>query len=142
MLQDHEQTVLMAIGAEGCYLLSVKRIAEMETGKEFNPVDVYSTGLARGWVRSDCLMLDAASVLGWLTDMQWNKTNLVLPQKPDPVGGHFRYIIGEYTKKVPSKVYTHFVLLNEALQIVYNPLVLDMTSWTLSELRVFEKVAA
>ena len=133
MLDDHEQTTLMEIGKEGCYLLVVKRMAELETGKQFDPVGLYNMAVGRGWLRSDCLLLDAAAILSYLTDKLWVKTKEAPDFRMSPVEG---YIATEYTLKRPSGVATHFVLTSP---VVYNPLVLDMTAWSVDSLRVFRR---
>lgn len=146
MFEPHEQSTIMEIGAEGCYLLCDKRIAELETGKELNPVEVYRTGLEKGWVRSDCLMLNAEALLGYLTGYKWDKVktapgDIALRLFPS---GTIVYVIAEYVKKSPSKTSTHFVMVQHdgtQWQIAYNPLALDMSGWTLNSLRIFTRPA-
>lgn len=136
-LEDHEQLTLQEIGKEGCYLLCVKRIAEIETGGQRNPVEVYRYGVNMGWIRSDCLMLDAASVLSWLTGKKWTKVNLVLGAFI-PVGT--KYLIAEWVKKTPSSTLTHFVLMElDGKTIKYNPLLNDWLAngWSIVEYRAF-----
>lgn len=145
MFQSHEQTTVREIGAEGCYLLTVKRFGELETGLEVNPVLVYALGVEKGWVRKDCLMLNAEAVLSWITGKAWSKEKT----KPGDIAprrhpaGTIVYIAGEFIKKSPSKVSTHFVQVVEdplgGWVIGYNPLDMDMTGWTLNSLRIFTR---
>jgi len=139
ILPNHEQSTLQEIGREGCYLLVVKRIAELERGEIFNAERVYASGLLNNWVRSDCLMLDSAALLGYLTGYPWEKIYGVEPN-PLPLG--CKYAAAEYDKKTPSGVLTHFVLWDHDKNMIYNPLVsMDLSVWKPVSFRAFmEKI--
>lgn len=139
ILPDHEQSTLQAIGAEGCYLLVVKRIAELEKQQIFNAERVYATGLLNNWVRSDCLMLDSAALLSYLTGYEWEKIHGAEPN-PLPLG--CKYAAAEYIKKTPSGTKTHFVLWDHDKNMIYNPLIsMDLSVWKPNTFRAFvEKV--
>lgn len=135
VLPEHEQSTLREVGLEGCYLLTVKKIAEIETGRVFNPVDMYWFTLGKNWIKSNCLLNDAAAILSHYTGSSWRKVPAKIGANL-PVGDK-RYLVAEYVKKSGSSTATHFVLLHEDLSMWYNPMNMDMTGWTLNSLRVF-----
>lgn len=136
VLDEHEQLTAQEIGKEGCYMFCIKRIAELETGIEMNPIQVYREGVAQGLLRSDCLVLDAGKLLSGLTGKSWNKVNVPTSAQ----FGNAKYIIAQWVKKTGSATLTHFVLMeNDGKTIKYNPLLNDWLAvgWSIQDYRVF-----
>ena len=124
--RDHEQSLLQLIGKEGCYLLCVKRIAELELRCGFlDPVWVYTESVKRGWTQADCLLLDSAAILSWLTCQQWRKSKQGADYKLDPYARGWEVLC--YARKTGSSLITHFVVGDRAGGILYNPLVDSIT---------------
>jgi hypothetical protein len=136
MLDEHEQTKLLAMGEGGCYLLVLKKIAELDTAWRLDPVVVYNEAIRRGFMREDCWLLDSASLLDFLTSKKCTKVAVAIGNTL-PVGS--KYVVAEFARRTPKGEITHWVLLNSQLEIWYNPLAYSETvkHGIIKSLRVF-----
>jgi hypothetical protein len=107
-MKEGIQDFIKTIGDEGCYALTLCRVAEMfwtkETGARGEAVSNIEYGVLSGYIAGDMTVLDGAAFLGILTFREWNKEykdSGYKPRKDD-------YLIAEWYNKRTGK--THFTL--------------------------------
>jgi hypothetical protein len=118
---DEPRQALMAeLGLEGCYVHVCVNIAETKFKHRIDTIPIFKLALARGIVRNDCTVLDAAALLGLLTGVEWTKTYVALNQ-PLPVGTIALALC--YARwKSPNLKATHFVTGDLDLKVTFDPM--------------------
>jgi hypothetical protein len=109
MMKEGVQDFIKAVGGEGCYALTLCRIAEIAeplcgypNGVE--PVTNIDLAIESGCIKSDMTVLDGAGFLRDITGKRWTKE--YKPSDYKPVEGD--YLIAEWFNKRTGK--THFTL--------------------------------
>ena len=109
MLKQGVQDSISVIGAEGCYALSLCRIAEivndlLQIDSLGGVVGAIECGVRDGFIKPDMTVLDGAAFLRLITDLNWTKE--YKPAGYEPRAGD--YLIAEWFNKRTGK--THFTL--------------------------------
>ena len=76
MIKDGVQDFFAAVGAEGCYALTLCKIAELATRAEGNTGAAFlgiERGVKAGYIKPDMTVLDGAAFLKLLTGKEWTK---------------------------------------------------------------------
>jgi hypothetical protein len=88
----------------GCYFLDILRWAEIDTGKDFDEIDIsaiYNEAVRLGFMRSDCFIENAPQIY-WLASGEKKYCHI---KKTNELPDHPTFII---CQKKP--MYTHFVI--------------------------------
>jgi hypothetical protein len=107
MINEGAQDFIRTVGEEGCYALTLCKIAEVEG---YLNIPVYKTlkaivkGVSEGCIKEDMTVLDGAMFLRHITGESWTKEYKDAGYKP--VKGD--YLIAEWFNKRTGK--THFTL--------------------------------
>ena len=109
MLKQGVQDSISVIGAEGCYALSLCRIAEivnylLQIDSLGGVVGAIECGVRYGFIKPDMTVLDGAAFLKSLTGKNWTKTWQGAGYKPKEGD----YLAAEWYNKRTGK--THFTL--------------------------------
>jgi len=135
---EPRQAVMTELGKEGCYVHVCVNIAEAMMKHRIDTIPVFIRALARGVVRRDCTVLDAAALMGILTGAEWTKTYVGL-SNPLPVGTVALALCYARWASPNIKV-THFVTGDLDLKVTFDPLgdCLDRhPSYKLESIRAF-----
>lgn len=131
MSDIYKQKIALKIGAEGCYYLSLLRVAEIHKGMNFDAIELYSrfrksfelqeNGVNQVWLGEDCYVYKPENILKDLTHSFIVYVNKVYDLTYEPRLNE--YLIGLYEwKKDSETTYYHFVLLNNDKQVIWDPL--------------------
>lgn len=135
---EPRQAVMAELGKEGCYIHVCVNIAETMMKHRIDTIPVFKRAIARGIIRGDCTVLDAAALMGTLTGAEWTKTYVALNQ-PLPVGTIALALCYARWASPNIKV-THFVTGDLDLKVTFDPLgdCLDRhPSYKLESIRAF-----
>lgn len=130
------QVKFLEIGRNGCYFLCLLKIAELKLGKPLSVIDAYEKFLEKGYIKSNCFVLQPKNILSELCNKyvayQWKEPNY------RPLPGEF--IIKRYAVKIGKGELTHFVLFDENDTEIFNPAITSpaYTAGKVVDLRVFE----
>jgi hypothetical protein len=102
MLKEGAQDFIKTVGEEGCYALTLCRVAQSVSAGV--AVMYIQGGVANGSVKDDMTVLDGAAFLRYMTDKKWTKEYRDAGYKPREGD----YLIAEWYNKRTGK--THFTL--------------------------------
>lgn len=112
--KESRQRIMKNLGEYGCYFLSLVHMAEKITGKRIDAVEVFVRVLEKKWVDEEATLLDPASVLGYMTGLNFTvrkDSEQYLPRQNE-------YEILQFV----NGSYTHFVLGDGKGYVSYDPL--------------------
>lgn len=66
------QKIAEAIGAEGCYFLSLLHLAEGQMSGRIDPIEAYELAVSKAVMREDCFILDAGAILELFLVGEWD----------------------------------------------------------------------
>jgi hypothetical protein len=107
MLIQGVQDFIAKVGAEGCYALTLCKIADITEADEWTIgplLSIIRQNILKGTIASDMTVLDGAAFLSNLTERRWAKEYKPAGYKPRPGD----YLIAEWFNKRTGK--THFTL--------------------------------
>lgn len=67
------QVIAGLVGDSGCYLIALGRIIEKYTKETMNIMEIYRISLEKGWINSECLIIDGAMILTFFTKLPWKQ---------------------------------------------------------------------
>lgn len=106
------------IGAEGCYLLSLVKAAEIQAGRYIDPYRVYIEALGKQLIKENCFINDPAGIMALMLGGRWGFEKV-------PGGTSTKatdIVIFRYERKDGMKTWAHFVLANpDGKTIAFDP---------------------
>ncbi|MBL8965402.1 MAG: DUF261 family protein [Spirochaetaceae bacterium] len=108
------QRIAEAIGKEGCYFLSLLRLAETELGDHIDLLDAYGRAIGAGAMREDCYILDGGAILETYLPGAWAVTHESADYKPKPgeleilrydLAGASHFVVGDGSGRVAFDPY-------------------------------------
>lgn len=132
------QIAHLRIGKEGCYFLSLLKLAENETGEKINDIDAYEFCVGQGWMRPNCFVQNPEKILSHYTAQQWTVRHE--PENYFP-GDNEREILRWENRTVPMNVQAHFVLGNGLGVTQWDPSGILSHDWKLVSKRIFRRKA-
>lgn len=117
-MNEPRQRIMLTMGENACYFLSLIHLAEDMLGKRIDAVKVFLDCVAMGFCREDCFIDDPAAIMRLLCGGKWTvRKEGVLYHTVD---GEFEILRFEHP--TPAKIYNHFVVGNGNSGITYDPL--------------------
>ena len=101
------QRIMAAIGAEGCYFLSILKAAELEVGHSIDAITAYMRATETRKMGQDCFVHDPAGLMQQLTSKLWTINKAAATATPR-VGG---WKILRYERTATMQTVAHFVLV-------------------------------
>ena len=131
------QLVMERIGKDGCYFLSIVRLAEVLTETTIDAVQLYAQALHAGWMMADCFVMRPDLILGHLTGKRWS----IRKELPTYRARESELIVQRWERKEGMRTWAHFVVGDNAGQVVYDPYgdSLTVRLGSLASLRVFRE---
>ena len=117
-MSEPRQAIMKAIGAEGCYLLSIVYIAEKILKERIDAVELYVAAEFAKVIQPDCFVNDPAKLMQMMVPGKWQVTKQPTTYNP----GDDEYEITRYERSTPASVLTHFVVTGGNGSVVYDPL--------------------
>jgi len=117
-MSEPRQAIMKAIGAEGCYLLSIVYIAEKILKERVDAVELYIAAEFSKVIQPDCFVNDPAKLMQMMVPGRWQMTKQPTTYNP----GDNEYEITRYERSTPSGLLTHFVVSSGNGHVVYDPL--------------------
>ena len=111
------QKIAEAIGASGCYFLSILHLESLIDGGSVDPFDAYNIATARGYMREDCYILDPAAVLGFFNRDKWEVFHATPEYLPKP--GELEIL--RFERVPPGMTYSHFVVGDGKGAVAFDP---------------------
>jgi hypothetical protein len=70
-MTEYRQKIMEILGRDGCYFLSLVRLAENITGKRIDAIPVYLEAIERQFMDADCFLVQPHRVLEIMTGKRW-----------------------------------------------------------------------
>lgn len=126
-MNEPRQKQFLAIGKEGCLFLSLIWHAENETGTYIDAYMTYLNMLARGLILENCYVNDIGKVFSLLMGNGWDCFKQEMDYQRQ---GMEKEITRMEKRPTPTVTSTHFVCTDGAGKVTYDPLSLDLSTWT------------
>ena len=111
-----KQYVCSKIGKSGCYFLSIVYIAEQETKKKIDVLELYEKALSEKWIDKDCFMNDPGAMMSYLLNKKVDCRHDVTGYSPKSN----EFEITRYELKETGVTYGHFVVTRNG-KLIYDP---------------------
>ena len=112
----YKQYICSKIGKSGCYFLSILYIAETQTKKTFDVLELYEKALKEKWIDNDCFMENPAAMMSYLLGKKVDCRHDVVGVKPKDN----EFEITRYELKETGVTYGHFVVTRNG-KLIYDP---------------------
>ena len=115
----YKQKLAKSIGDEGCYFLSLLYIAERELGREYDVIGTFSFFNKKGYVGDDCYMASPAAMMSELLGKRcsirksWDFSEALAENERE---------VRCYKRETTGTTYYHFVVVDAAGNVEYDPL--------------------
>ena len=109
------QKIMLVIGQEGCYFLSLVYLAEKITGRRIDAVAWYEEATKMGWMLANCYLLHPDILLGKMTGKRYNVKHAsagYLPKEGE-------LLIARYERQKINNLMAHFVVQNTENPLAY-----------------------
>lgn len=138
MRNEPIQKLMLVIGKDGCYFLSILRAAELATAKDIDALAVFLACQRKGWIEDDCYLNFPGDIYGYLVGGTW--TARKEPKSYVPKPGEIVILRYEWKSDL-NTVKNHFVLGNEARELAYDPMGSSLTvqNGQLADLRILAR---
>jgi hypothetical protein len=122
---DGVQKVAKALGAEGCYFLSLLKIAEEITSHRIDPLGAYVAMVKERALRSDCYVLDAAAILTTLTCQEYGVLKAgpghTIPLSYTPTPAEREILRFERPNPAEGEAVVHFAVGDGSGRVAWDP---------------------
>lgn len=132
----HRQIAHLRIGNEGCYFLSILKMAENMTLAKINDVEAYEFCVGQGWMRPNCFVQNPAAILSYYTSGEWTVRHEDITYFPRD---NEREVLRFENTTVPMKTMAHFVLGNGFGVVHFDPSGIINKDWVLVSKRIFRR---
>jgi hypothetical protein len=122
---EPRQSIMARLGDEGCYIHSLVYIAQQRLKRRVDTIPVYQLGVLQKWILLDCTIKDAASVMGCMTGLEWEKVfvpALIGGGVPTLPVGTIALVMCFARWASPNRKVTHFVVGNLNWEVEFDPL--------------------
>lgn len=117
-MSEPRQAIMKALGAEGCYLLSIVYIAEKILKERVDAVELYIAAEFSKVIQPDCFVNDPGKLMQMMVPGKWQMHKEPMAYKPMDD----EYEITRYERSTPAGLLNHFVVTDGAGNVVYDPL--------------------
>lgn len=137
-MNEPRQAYMKLLGEAGCYFLCLVHLAEVLTHERIDAIPILLEAEEKGIVGKDCLIYDAAQVMGLLTGVIWEKRYEDAGYQVKP--GELE--VRRYEKKSGEGTLAHFVVGDGNGHIEYDPLGFSRTvrDGKLASKRIFSRL--
>ena len=132
----HDQIAFLRIGREGCYFLSILRLAEMITGEKAEALAAYHLCVSQGWMRPNCFVQNPDKILSYFTAQDWSVRHEPVSYFPTV---NEKEILRWENDKTPMQTLGHFVVGNGFGVALWDPSGVLSHDWKLISKRIFRR---
>jgi hypothetical protein len=132
------QQIAIAIGKDGCYFLSIVRLAETFNKRKYDEIELYAEFVTSGLIGEDCYVINPSEMLAALTGERWSVTKE--PSDYRVNAGELSIMRYEWPRT--GETLSHFVVGHSPGGIDYDPMFPDspvVKNGKLVSYRIFRK---
>jgi hypothetical protein len=109
-MNEPRQKLMETLGDEGCYVHCIVHLGEGVVQERVDTIPVFLDALDKKHAQMNCLVLDAAAILGSITGVEWVKRN----EGPDYERKPGELEIQRWERKSGKGSTVHFVVAEES----------------------------